>query len=275
MAVVNLSEGRDGEVLADLARTAGAALLDVHSDAEYHRSVFTLGGAEVADAVRALAAKAVERLDLTIHAGAHPRIGVVDVVPWVSLLGRPLRDGPAAPALAARDAFAAWAAETLGVPAFLYGPDRRSLPEIRRLAWSQLRPDIGPDAPHHSAGAVAVGARPALVAYNLWLAEADIDQARGIAGVLRGDGVRALGLTVGRSVQVSCNLIDPFRVGPGAVFDAVAREAAVARAELVGLVPAAILAREPAHRWTELDLEPSRTIEARLEQAGLDGGSGR
>jgi hypothetical protein len=84
--------------------------------------------------------------------------------------------------------------------------------------------------------------------------------------------VRALGLAVGDAVQVSCNLIDPWSVGPATVFDAVARHAAVTRAELVGLAPAEVLKRVPRHRWPELDLDPATTIEARLEQAGLDGG---
>jgi hypothetical protein len=110
------------------------------------------------------------------------------------------------------------------------------------------------------------------VAYNLWLADADVEQARRLAAGLRGPAVRALGLQVGAGVQVSCNLIDPLSVGPGAVFDAVATRSAVARAELVGLLPARVLAAIPEHRWRELDVGSSRTIEARLERAGLDGG---
>ncbi len=133
-------------------------------------------------------------------------------------------------------------------------------------------PAAGPAVPHPTAGAAAVGARPILLAYNLWLAEPDLAAARAVAGAIRGPGIRALGLAVGASVQVSCNLIAPWVVGPGAAFDAVASRAAVARAELVGLAPRAILDAEPRHRWPELDLDPSKTIEARLEQAGLDGG---
>ena len=182
-----------------------------------------------------------------------------------------LHDGPIAPSLAARDAFARWAGAELGLPCFLYGPER-SLPEVRREAWTTLAPDRGPAAPHPTAGAAAVGARPALVAYNLWLAEADVAAARRVAAQIRGPHVRALGLAVGDCVQVSCNLIAPWQIGPGAAFDAVARRAGVARAELVGLVPLGVLEAEPRHRWPELDLNSSRTIEARLEQAGLDGG---
>jgi hypothetical protein len=108
-----------------------------------------------------------------------------------------------------------------------------------------------------------------LVAYNLWLAEPDLERARQVASALRGPGLRTLGVRVGSHVQVSCNLVDPWRVGPGAAFDAVAGQVPVARAELVGLLPASVLAAEPAHRWPELGLHPSATIEARLEQAGL------
>ena len=119
------------------------------------------------------------------------------------------------------------------------------------------------------AGATAVGARGPLVAYNLWLVEPDVSLARELAAELRTPAVRALGLEVGARAQVSCNLIDPLRVGPAAVFDAVARQAEIDRAELVGLVPAAVLAATPARRWSELDLDMSRTVEARLESAGI------
>ncbi|MBW3669461.1 MAG: glutamate formiminotransferase, partial [Actinobacteria bacterium] len=123
-------------------------------------------------------------------------------------------------------------------------------------------------------GAAAVGARPVLVAYNVWLAPGvPVAVAREIARSLRSADVRALGLEVGRQAQVSCNLISPLAVRPDAVYDAVAARAEVARAELVGLAPAAVVAGIPDARWAALDLGSSRTIEARLEQAGLDGGS--
>jgi len=175
--------------------------------------------------------------------------------------------------VAARDRFAAWAARELGLPCFLYGGDSgRTLVDVRRGAWNTLRPDVGPDRPHPTAGAVACGARPVLVAYNIWLAGADVATARRIAADLRAPDLRTLGLAVGRHAQVSCNLIAPWRVGPDAVYDAVASRAPVARAELVGLVPASVLARIPRERWAELDLDEERTIEARLQQAGLNGG---
>jgi glutamate formiminotransferase len=109
-----------------------------------------------------------------------------------------------------------------------------------------------------------------LVAYNLWLAEGDLELGRRIAASLRGPAVRALGLQVGAHVQVSINLVDPSTVGPEAVFDAVAEQAPIERAELVGLAPRAVLdAIDPA-RWPELDLSPERTIEARAAARGLD-----
>jgi glutamate formiminotransferase len=255
--VINISEGSDRPTIEAIAATAGPALLDVHSDAHHHRSVLTLVGA---DAARTVTAAAVERLDLTAHSGAHPRIGVVDVVPFVPLSGSTMDD-----ALAARDGFSAWAGATLGLPCFRYGPER-TLPEIRRDAFASLRPDTGPDRPHPTAGGCAVGARPVLVAYNLWLAEPDLAAAGRLARELRGPAVRALGLAVGPRVQVSMNLISPADVGPADVFDRVASEVTVAGAELVGLVPAAVLDAVPRRRWAELDLAEDRTIEARLDR---------
>ncbi|HLY82070.1 MAG TPA: hypothetical protein VKQ71_03745 [Acidimicrobiales bacterium] len=269
--VLNVSEGRRDEVLAALAGAAGPCLLDVHRDAGHHRAVLTLAGPrDLLDAgVRAVATETVALVDLRNHAGAHPRIGALDVVPWVSLTGWPLTDGSLAVAVDARDRFARWAGAALQLPCFLYGPER-SLPEVRRTAWTSLRPDTGPSSPHPTAGAAAVGARPALVAYNLWLRQPDLSAARSVAAAIRGPAVRALGLQVGTAVQVSCNLIAPWIVGPAAVYDAVATRVAVSRAEVVGLLPADLLREVPRRRRPELDLDPSRTIEARLEEAGLD-----
>jgi glutamate formiminotransferase len=253
--VVNVSEGRRSEVISALSEAAGGDLLDVHVDAHHHRSVLTLVGE---DAPRAVARAAVELLDLPSHQGVHPRIGVIDVVPFVPLAGSTFDD-----ARAARDRFAAWIAESLGVPAFLYGPER-TLPDIRRGAFRGLAPDRGPAEPHATAGAVAVGARPLLVAWNVYLAEPDLERARAIAKAVRGPDLRTLGLQVGDDVQVSMNLIAPDRVGPAQAWDAVAAHAPLARAELVGLVPQAVLDATPPERWAQLDLTADRTIESRL-----------
>jgi glutamate formiminotransferase len=266
---VNVSEGRDETVLAALAEAAGTCLLDVHRDPDHHRSVFTLAGpaGQVAQGVRELARRSVSVLDLRRHQGVHPRLGVLDVVPWVALEGEPLRDAepPGGPALAreARDQFAAWASKELGLPVFLYGPER-SLPEVRKTAWRALMPDLGPDVPHPTAGAVVVGCRPLLVAYNLWLRDGDLAKAREVAAQVRGPHLRALGLPVGSSVQVSCNLVAPGVLGPADVWDKVSALVEIERAELVGLVPAAVLQAIPRERWQQLDLSPERTIESRL-----------
>lgn len=254
-AVVNVSEGRSSDVLAALTDAAGDDLLDLHADPHHDRAVLTLVGEA---APRRVATVAVERIDLRRHDGVHPRIGAVDVVPFVPLDGETL-----AHAVAARDRFCRWAAAELALPCFAYGPER-SLPDLRRGAWSTLAPDAGPAEPHPTAGACAVGARPLLVAYNVWLAEPDLDAARRVAAAVRGDGIQALGLPVGDRVQVSMNLIDPLRVGPADAWDRVAGLVVVAGAELVGLVPSGVLERSPEERWAALDLSPTRTIEARL-----------
>lgn len=253
--VVNVSEGRDAEVLASLVRAGGGDLLDVHVDPHHHRAVLTLVGEAAPCRV---AEAAVAGIDLRRHDGAHPRLGALDVVPFVALPG-----SSAAAAIAARDRFARWLGDTLAVPVFVYGPER-TLPEVRRAAFAGLAPDHGPAAPHERAGACAVGARPVLVAYNVWLRHPDLARARAVAAAVRDRPIRALGLAVGDRVQVSMNLIDPATVGPADAYDRVAALAEVAGAELVGLVPDAVLHAVDAARWAELDLGPDRTIEARL-----------
>jgi glutamate formiminotransferase len=264
--VVNISEGRDPGAISSIADVAGAELLDVHTDADHHRSVLTLVGEAAA---RRVAAAAIARIDLRDHDGAHPRLGVVDVVPFV-----PLDEATLADAVTARDEFGAWLADTYEVPVFLYGPER-TLPDVRRRSFRDLRPDLGPSTPHPTAGATCVGARPVLVAYNVWLRDATIADARAIASAVRGPSLRTLGLAVGDGVQVSMNLVDPAALGPADAYDLVRREVerirgAVARAELVGLLPRAVLEQIEPERWDELDLDGERTIEARLARAGLE-----
>jgi glutamate formiminotransferase len=238
--------------------------------------VLTLAGApdEVAIAARSLAGATVELLDLRAHEGVHPRLGVLDVVPFV-----PYDPGHAAPtdlsaAVAHRDDFARWLAEELGVPSFLYGPlpggRNRSLPAIRRHAFAPsapLTPDFGPARPDPRTGATAVGARRVLVAYNVWVSSLEV--ARLVAPRVRGPHVRALALAVGERAQVSCNLLDPETLGPAPLYDAVAARAAevggrVEGAELVGLLPEVVLAAAPPGRWPELGLSAETTVEARL-----------
>lgn len=275
--VVNVSEGRDEATLRRLAAAAGAALLDQHRDPDHNRTVFTLAGPAdlVAESSRALATATLAHLDLRGHTGAHPRLGVLDVVPFV-----PYEPGGAAPedlttAVAQRDRFAHWLGADMGVPSFLYGPlpggRTRSLPDIRHLAFGPspggLTPDEGPAQAGLRSGATAVGARRVLVAYNVWVSSAEV--ARRVAPLVRGPAVRALGLAVGARAQVSCNLVDPDRYGPGQLYDAVAAlvgEAGgrVQGGELVGLIPESVLATVPSDRRGELGLSEEATVESRL-----------
>ncbi len=271
--VVNVSEGRDERVLGQLSVAAQPVLLDVHRDPDHHRSVFTLAGAdaEVDRAVRALATECVARLDLGAHHGAHPRTGVLDVVPFVPYRpGGPPESDPSA-TVPHRDDFARWLGTVLGVPSFLYGPlsggQSRTLPQLRGHAFREIPPDFGPRQPHRTAGATMVGARSALVAYNVWVSSVAV--ARRVAPLVRGPAVRALGLAVGARAQVSCNLVEPFTFGPAHLYDLVAARVeeaggSVLGAELVGLLPEPILREIPSARWAELDLSPEQTVEARL-----------
>ena len=256
---LNVSEGRDGPVLDSIVAAAGGDLLDLHVDPHHHRSVLTLVGEE---APRRVAAAAVEAVDLRRHVGVHPRLGAVDVVPFVEL------GGELEAAEAAADRYGDWSGRRLGVPVFRYGRGGPDLPAVRRGAFRTLRPAAGPGLAHPTAGATAVGARLPLVAYNLWLAVPDVGLARAVARAIRGPAVRALGLVVGNRVQVSMNLLDPLSFGPAAAHEAVAARAPVAGAELVGLVPAAVLSAVPEERWAQLDLDAARTVEARLARRG-------
>src|SRR3989440_9625355 len=198
--VVNVSEGRDETVLDGLRTVAGRSLLDLHHERRHNRAVLTLAGDDVESSARAVSGVGVHTIDLQAHAGAHPRLGAVDVVPFVPLDGSTMDD-----AVAARDRFASWAANEYGVPCFLYGPER-SLPDVRRHAFRSLAPDVGPPEPHPTAGAICVGARPVLIAYNLWLVPGtDVSVANEIAVGVRGPAVRALGLDLEGLAQVSMN----------------------------------------------------------------------
>jgi len=274
--VVNVSEGRDVAMLDVLSRSCGASLLDRHQDADHHRSVFTLAGPGPRDAETATAALAravAEQLDLSDHQGVHPRFGMLDVVPFCAL--EEDRDVAAAAALG----FAEWAAIDLELPVFLYDdadPLRRSLPELRAAAFTTRAPDLGPPRPHPTLGAVAVGARPPLVAVNCWLDTDDLLIAREIARQVRETdgglpGVRALGLAMeSRGVcQVSMNLVDLPVTGIEAACTEVRRFAerddfSVTKVEIVGLVPAAELERTAPQFRDWAGLSPDLTIEGRL-----------
>jgi glutamate formiminotransferase / 5-formyltetrahydrofolate cyclo-ligase len=197
---------------------------------------------------------------------------VLDVVPFVPYRpGRP-PDHDLSAVLPLRDEFARWFSARFTIPTFRYGPlpgeQIRTLPQVRRHAFTEIAPDFGPAHPHRTAGATAVGARPVLVAYNVWVSSVTVAQR--VAQRLRGPMVRALGLTVGDRAQVSCNLVEPGRLGPAEVYDLVAglvdqEGGAVIGAELVGLIPRAVLRSISATRWARLGLSTDKTIESRLQ----------
>jgi glutamate formiminotransferase len=285
-SVPNFSEGRDEETIDAIGRalSRGAELLDVHSDPDHNRSVFTLVGGDdgLVDALVAGIACARERIDLRRHEGAHPRIGAADVVPIV-----PIRPGDRDRAERAARTLARRVGEELGLPVFLYGDlapgrgpafFRRGGPEElqRRIDAGELRPDAGPLQLDAAAGGVIVGARRPLIAFNVDLASDDLEAARAIASVVREKdggfpGVRALGLALSRAghVQVSMNVEDYEASALHEIVSRIEREAAargvaVKGSELVGLMPAgaALAAAGSALRIDGFDA--SHVLELRL-----------
>ena len=264
--VINISEGRDHAVLQRLSGSAGDSLRDHHSDTFHNRSVFTLINTtnELMGDVKRLIDSAFDLLDLEKHEGVHPRLGVVDVVPFV-----PLAPDRLDAAARLRDECAQWIAASHDVPVFLYGPLaslERTLPYVRAHAFGDLAPDFGPSEANAHQGAVAAGARDILVAWNIWLRGVSLAQAASLAKMVRGPGVRALGLQVGELVQVSCNLVDVALATPSMVFDLVAghlEHGVIERVELVGLIPRSLLRAEDPTRWGELGLREDATIESR------------
>jgi glutamate formiminotransferase / 5-formyltetrahydrofolate cyclo-ligase len=268
LAVPNVSEGSEPTTLARLesAFARGASLLDRHTDGDHDRTVFTLAGrpGPLLDALVAGAEEALETIDMSRYAGAHPAVGAVDVCPvvWLDPTDRD----------AARTEAVATAAQIggLGIPVFLYGelarePGRAERAYFRngglaelwlRMEAGELRPDFGPDLPHRRAGATLVTARPPLAAFNVELDSGDVEVARSVAAGLRESGgglpgVRAIGLLLssGRT-QVSTNVHDPLAVPLAAVVERVRELAAPLgarplEAELVGLIPTAALAGYP------------------------------
>ena len=264
--------------IARIGQAFGDGLLDVHSDPDHHRSAFTLAGepGELARAVAAGAATAVELVSIDAHDGIHPRVGAVDVAP-VIFLGGADRGAACAEALVLADLLA----EDLGLPVFLYGilADGRSRAELRRggpaelarrIAAGELTPDFGPPALHPTAGAVLVAARPPLVAFNVELAPpATLQDAKRIAALIREGGeeglpgLRAIGLWLDQSglAQVSTNVEDHRATSLAAVVSAVARHGRVTGAELVGLAPQAALNEFPQ----DVPLRGYATIEDSLQ----------
>ena len=266
--VPNVSEGRRADVVESLVqairRVPGVRLLDYSSDSAHNRSVLTMAGdaAPLKDAVLALFEAAISAIDLRTHAGEHPRLGAVDVVPFIPIEGVTME---ACVALAKETA--AEVARRFQVPVYLYEeaaptPARKNLEDIRRGEFEGLAakmstpewvPDYGPSRPHPSAGASVIGARMPLIAYNINLATDRLDVARKIAAAIRQSSggfrfVKAMGVKLEERgiVQVSMNLTNYEKTPMFRVFEAVKREAErygvnVLESEIVGLVPAAAL----------------------------------
>jgi glutamate formiminotransferase len=290
--VPNVSEGRDPDVVAALAEAvtgAGATLLDVHRDPDHHRSVFTFLGARevVGGAALALARAAVRLIDVRRHAGVHPRVGALDVLPFV-----PLRGSSMAEAVATAHAIGRTIAAELDVPVFFYGAaalvaDRRELPALRaggldglarRLADDGWTADAGPSRLHRTAGAVIVGARDVLIAFNAVLTTADVGIARVLARAIRTSSgglpaVRAIGVPLATRglAQVSMNLLDYRATSPAVVAARLEHEARahgvdVREYELVGCAPADAFAA-PLGRPV-VGLRPSQLLDPALFRAG-------
>jgi glutamate formiminotransferase / 5-formyltetrahydrofolate cyclo-ligase len=267
--VPNVSEGRRADVIAAMAdairRVPGVQLLDHSSDASHNRSVFTMvgDGPGLEHAVLALVDRAVTDIDLRTHRGEHPRLGAVDVVPFVPIEGVTMAD-----CVALARQVGAEVAKRFSVPVYLYeeaaaNPARHNLEDIRRgefeglaakMASAGWAPDFGGPAPHPTAGAVVIGARMPLIAYNINLATNRLDVAKKIAAAIRFSSggfryVKAMGIALEDRaiVQVSMNLTNYEKTPIFRVFEVVRQEAArygveVLESEIVGLVPAAALA---------------------------------
>lgn len=259
--VPNFSDGRHPQVIRAIAQaieSGGVTVLDVSSDADHNRTVITFVGSPetVAEAAYRGIAEAADRIDLSKHDGQHPRIGAADVVPFI-----PLRDAALVDCAAIAHTVGRRVGASLGIPVYLYDaaaqrPDRLSLPQVRRDRYEILRetissdpsrtPDYGP-ARLGTAGAVAIGARQPLIAFNIYLDTTDVEIAKNIARAVRESGgglknIRALGLFVNGRAQVSLNLTD-FRItGLHPALEAVRAEATkyganIIQSELVGLMP--------------------------------------
>jgi glutamate formiminotransferase/glutamate formiminotransferase/formiminotetrahydrofolate cyclodeaminase len=258
MAVPNVSEGRDLAALEAIERSlAPARFLDLHSDPDHHRAVFTLAAPQgkLSAALLNLARAAVERIDISVHDGIHPHVGALDVMPVV-YLDDERRGAACAEALTA----AGLVGDELELPVFLYGelatrPEQRERADIRRggpaalsrrIGSGELVPDFGPPRAHPTAGALLASARPPLVAFNMDLDTDDVGLAKAIAADLRETGgglpgVRALGLYLKdrHRAQISTNVHDHRTVPLRELVERVRERAPVAEAELIGLAPRA------------------------------------
>ncbi len=289
-SVPNFSEGRRPEVIEQIVEAAsvsGVRLLDRHSDPDHNRTVLTLVGdsAALQEAVFRAISRATELIDLRQHRGEHPRLGATDVVPFIPVGATPMAD-----ALAAAHSLGSRVAGELDIPVYFYEeaasrPERVNLENVRRKGFEELRetieqaeraPDVGPRQVHPSAGAIVIGARRALIAYNIYLNTADIGVARDIARIVRHSTgglryVKALGFEIPArgQVQVSMNLTDYRRSAIHTVFNLVRSEAeargvSVTDSEIVGLVPLEALVQAARHYLRLRDFEQEQILETRL-----------
>ena len=291
--VPNVSEGRRPDVIDRLASSiehiAGVHLLDRSSDPAHNRSVFTFAGdaQPVADAVLALFETAVAAIDLRSHSGAHPRLGAIDVVPFIPISGATMTD-----CVALARTTAAAVASRFKIPVFLYEEAastdaRRNLADIRRgefeglaakLALPEWQPDYGPPRPHPTAGAAVIGARAPLIAFNVNLATGRLETAKAIAAAVRHSSgglpfVKALGIALEHRgvAQVSMNLTNYEKTSIVRVFEAVRHEAerhgtSVLESEIVGLVPEAALPPDPEQSLQLAGFNPNQVLERRLKE---------
>ena len=291
--VPNISEGRRRDVVESLVgavrRVPGARLLDHSSDPAHNRSVLTMAGEPGAmrAAVLALFEVAVRAIDLRTHRGEHPRLGAIDVVPFVPIEGVTMAECVALARETAADI-----ASRFEVPVFLYEaaattPARTNLEDIRRgefeglagkMAAPEWGPDFGPSRPHPTAGATVVGARMPLIAFNINLATDRLDVARQIAAAVRHSSggfryVKAMGIALEDRgiVQVSMNLTNYEKTPIFRVFEAVSREASrygvrVLESEIVGLVPSAALFGAAEYFLQIARLSPEQVLETRLRE---------
>ncbi len=291
-SVPNFSEGRRPEVCekirAAAAGVAGVRVLDLQKDPSHNRSVLTFIGPPdaVGEAAFAAARSAVELIDLRVHQGGHPRMGALDVLPFVPLRGAAMPDCTALATRVGRRL-----GDELGLPVFLYEaaatrPDRRNLADIRKPQFEGLRdligkdpdrvPDFGPRRIHPTAGCAAVGARMPLIAYNVDLETQDLAVAKKIAKRIRErdgglPGIKALGLFIAERncAEVSINVCDFARTDLLGVFTAVEREATalgarVRSSEIVGLVPQAALPPDPARALRLDGFSSAQVLESHL-----------
>jgi glutamate formiminotransferase len=292
-SIPNISEGRRTDVIdaiaTAVASTPGVRLLDRSSDASHNRTVLTLAGppSAVREATMVLFAHAIDAIDLRQHHGEHPRLGAVDVVPFVPIEGVTMAECVAL----ARDV-AAEVGSRFGVPVYLYeeaavDPARRNLEDIRRgefeglaakMATPGWAPDAGPASPHPRAGASVIGARMPLIAYNINLDTDRLDVARRIAAAIRHSSgglryVKAMGVKVEDRglVQVSINLTNYQKTPIHRVFDLVTREAArhgvrVLESEVIGLIPSAALIGAAEHYLQLERFAAGQILENRLRE---------